>query len=186
MRILSSISAAALLGVSVFGLAALAPDSNSQAGPPSDPGAGAIPSAIPSPTPSEEGDGFALLAEKDGLRVYAPERGTDWGRLCPSAPKEFDGADLEEAVNALSLAVDELYRDVKTRPKFDFSDPEISVGIAGKHDGYVRRSCGPEILPKTAVGLVSFPHVEGSASLSYAIFSLSRSEKGWYLWAQVH
>ena len=183
---LSSVSAAAVLGGSVLGIAVLVPHSNFQARTPSAPGAGAAPSATPSPTPPEEGDGFALLAEKNGLRVYAPKRGTDCGRLCPPESKGLDESDLEEAAKALRLGVDELYRDVRGKPKQDLSDPEISVGVAGKHEGYARRSCGPGILPQTAVGLVSFPHVEGSASLSYAVFYISRSTKGWYLWAQTH
>lgn len=183
---LASISAAAVLGGSGFGIAILATHPKDFKSEIPFPGAGGTPSATPSPTPSEEDNGFALLAEKDGLRVFAPERGTDWGRLCPPEPKTLGESDLEEAGNALSLGVDELYRDVRGKPKQDLSDPEISVGVAGKHEGYARRSCGPGILPQTAVGLVSFPHVEGSASLSYAVFYISRSAKGWYVWAQVH
>jgi hypothetical protein len=140
----------------------------------------AAPAAAASPYP--------LLAERDGLRVYAPAKGQQWGR-CPRAALPLNTRDLGTAERAALLAVPLLYARYPT-PGLDVrgatARSERMGSSVNTRPGLARSTCGNRIAARTVVVHVGFPRVNWSASMSSATFFVAHVREGWILWHQAH
>jgi hypothetical protein len=129
---------------------------------------------------------YPLLLERDGLRVYARQAGQPWGR-CPRGARTLRQADLAVASRAVLLAVPRFYAREKQMDVRDARARAARLGSAvWTRAGLARSTCGSRTAGRTVAVAVAFPHVNWSASLSSAVFFVSRVGDGWIIWHQAH
>jgi hypothetical protein len=72
----------------------------------------------------------------------------------------------------------------------DYRDARAEAGFPTFYTGYVRTACPRadvrRVIARTADVSVSYPHVTWSASLSYSVFLVARTRRGFVAWGQMH
>lgn len=142
--------------------------------------------AVATPASAAAHQPYPVLVERDGLRVYAPARPGQWGR-CPSAPQVVRARDLRAAGQAVLLAIPRLYaRDAETDVRGATARTARLGGAVWTRAGLAHMTCGAAVAGRTIAVAVGFPRVNWSASLSSAVFFVSRVRNGWIIWHQAH
>ena len=128
---------------------------------------------------------YPVLVQRDGLRVYAPAKSGTWGR-CPRTAQPVRDRDLPTAARATLLAVPLLYRNDRGVDVRDATARAARLGVVWTRSGLARATCGARVAARTIAVNVRFPRVTWSASLSSAVFFVSRVPDGWVIWHQAH
>jgi hypothetical protein len=72
----------------------------------------------------------------------------------------------------------------------DYRDARAKAGFPTFYTGYVRTACPhvyvQRVIARTSDVSVSYPHVTWSASLSYSVFLVVRTRRGFVAWGQMH
>jgi hypothetical protein len=134
------------------------------------------------------GQPYPVLVEREGLRVFGPTAGSQWGR-CPKGALPLRRSHLETAERAALLLVSALAK----RGWYDGIDTRGARARAARlrtavwtRWGLAKSTCGSAIVPRTLAVAVGFPRVNWSASLSSSTFFASRVGRGWIFWHQAH
>lgn len=129
---------------------------------------------------------YPVLVERDGLRVYARTPGQPWGR-CPRGAMTVRKSDLAVASRAVLLAVPRLYARERYMDVRDATARAARLGSAvWTRAGLARSTCGTHVAQRTIAVGVTFPRINWSASLSGAVFFVTRVRDSWIIWHQAH
>ena len=121
-------------------------------------------------------------ASADGVRPRVTNR-------CPVDALPLRRADLP-ALRRLALALAPHGVQKAGRQTIDYRDAKAKASWPTFYTGYVRSTCPARVvkrvIARTADVAVGYPHVNWSASLSYSVFLIARTPRGFVGWAQMH
>lgn len=110
-----------------------------------------------------------------------------WFGRCPADAQPLAPADIPRARTTVMWFVRRVLTEIAPETNVRGArTARITLATETVRGGYAKIRCGARTQRRTAVAFVQLPAMAPSASLTSAVFYLSRTPRGWLVWFQIH